>query len=104
MTSKMQAQRAVIAAIEFEPGAPLVQQIVERFTAAISQGGLQHGAKLPPIRELSELMGGGQSTVVEALDRVRPRGLVASRQGSGHYVPRLSAAAHAGVGRDLLPQ
>ncbi|NVZ60860.1 PLP-dependent aminotransferase family protein [Pseudomonas gingeri] len=100
----MQAQRAVIAAIEFEPGAPLVQQIVERFTAAISQGGLQHGAKLPPIRELSELMGVGKSTVVEALDRLRAKGLVASRQGSGHYVTRLSAAAHAGVGRDLLPQ
>ncbi|NVZ74885.1 winged helix-turn-helix transcriptional regulator, partial [Pseudomonas gingeri] len=89
----MQAQRAVIAAIEFEPGAPLVQQIVERFTAAISQGGLQHGAKLPPIRELSELMGVGKSTVVEALDRLRAKGLVASRQGSGHYVTRLSAAA-----------
>ena len=86
----MQAQRAVIAAIEFQPGAPLVQQIVDQLSVAISQGGLPHGAKLPPIRELSELMNVGKSTVVDALDRLRAKGLVVSRQGSGHYVHRAS--------------
>ncbi|WP_248746356.1 PLP-dependent aminotransferase family protein [Pseudomonas sp. MWU12-2037] len=100
----MQVQRAVIAAIEFLPGEPLVQQIVDRVSAAINQGSLQHGAKLPPIRELSDLMGVGKSTVVESLDRLRAKGLITSRQGSGHYVSRLSAAVQAGVGRELLPQ
>jgi len=100
----MQAQRATIAAIEFVPGVPLVQQIVDGFSAAISQGTLQHRSRLPPIREISELMGVGKSTVVEALDRLRAKGLITSRQGSGHYVSRLSAAVQAGVGRDLLPQ
>ena len=70
----MQAQRAVIAAIEFQPGVALVQQIVDQLSVAISQGGLPHGAKLPPIRELSELMNVGKSTVVDALDRCAPRG------------------------------
>ena len=32
----MQVQRAIIAAIEFQPGMPLVQQIVDQLTQAIS--------------------------------------------------------------------
>jgi DNA-binding transcriptional MocR family regulator len=100
----MQAQRAVIAAIEFQPGVPLVQQIVDQLSVAISQGGLPHGAKLPPIRELSELMNVGKSTVVDALDRLRAKGLVVSRQGSGHYVQRPINQPPAAPGPDLQPQ
>lgn len=100
----MQAQRAVIAAIEFQPGVPLVQQIVDQLSVAISQGGLPHGAKLPPIRELSELMNVGKSTVVDALDRLRAKGLVVSRQGSGHYVQRAINQPPAAPGPDLQPQ
>ena len=62
----MQVQRAVIAAIEFQPGVPLVQQIVDQLSEAISHGGLPHGSRLPPIRELSELLNVGKSTVVDA--------------------------------------
>ncbi|MHC8396753.1 aminotransferase-like domain-containing protein [Pseudomonas sp. LB3P93] len=97
-------QRAVIAAIEFQPGVPLVQQIVDQLSVAISQGGLPHGAKLPPIRELSELMNVGKSTVVDALDRLRAQGLVVSRQGSGHYIHRPSSQPHSATGPDLQPQ
>ncbi|MHC8388281.1 aminotransferase-like domain-containing protein [Pseudomonas sp. MDT2-39-1] len=97
-------QRAVIAAIEFQPGVPLVQQIVDQLSLAISQGGLPHGAKLPPIRELSELMNVGKSTVVDALDRLRAKGLVVSRQGSGHYIHRPSTQPHSAAGPNLQPQ
>jgi DNA-binding transcriptional MocR family regulator len=100
----MQVQRAVIAAIEFQPGVPLVQQIVDQLSEAISQGGLPHGAKLPPIRVLSELMNVGKSTVVDALDRLRAKGLVVSRQGSGHYVHRASTQTPTAAGPDLQPQ
>ncbi|CRL50709.1 aminotransferase-like domain-containing protein [Pseudomonas sp. URMO17WK12:I11] len=100
----MQAQRAVIAAIEFQPGVPLVQQIVDQLSEAIGQGGLPHGAKLPPIRELSELMNVGKSTVVDALDRLRAKGLVVSRQGSGHYVHRASTQPPTATAPDLQPQ
>ena len=100
----MQVQRAVIAAIEFQPGAPLVQQIVDQLTAAISQGGLPHGSRLPPIRELSDMMNVGKSTVVDALDRLRAKGLVVSRQGSGHYVHRSSIPPQTDAGPDLQPQ
>ncbi|PFN80846.1 GntR family transcriptional regulator, partial [Bacillus sp. AFS076308] len=71
---------------------------------AISQGGLPHGAKLPPIRELSELMNVGKSTVVDALDRLRAKGLVVSRQGSGHYVHRASTQPPTATAPDLQPQ
>lgn len=100
----MQAQRAVIAAIEFQPGVPLVQQIVDQLSVAITKGGLPHGSRLPPIRELSDLMHVGKSTVVDALDRLRAKGLVVSRQGSGHYVHRSSSTVQAHAGPDLLPQ
>ena len=100
----MQVQRAVIAAIEFQPGVPLVQQIVDQLSVAINQGGLPHGSRLPPIRELSDLMNVGKSTVVDALDRLRAKGLVVSRQGSGHFVHRSSALPKLDAGPDLLPQ
>jgi len=100
----MQVQRAVIAAFEFQPGVPLVQQIVDQLSVAISQGGLPHGSRLPPIRELSELMNVGKSTVVDALDRLRAKGLVVSRQGSGHYVHRSSVTLKTDTGPDLQPQ
>ncbi|MGY2261708.1 aminotransferase-like domain-containing protein [Pseudomonas sp. SDO55104_S430] len=100
----MQVQRAVIAAFEFQPGVPLVQQIVDQLSVAINQGGLPHGSRLPPIRELSELMNVGKSTVVDALDRLRAKGLVVSRQGSGHYVHRSSTPIKSDAGPDLQPQ
>lgn len=100
----MQVQRAVIAAFEFQPGVPLVQQIVDQLSVAISQGGLPHGSRLPPIRELSELMNVGKSTVVDALDRLRAKGLVVSRQGSGHYVHRSTLPIKPDAGPDLQPQ
>jgi DNA-binding transcriptional MocR family regulator len=100
----MQVQRAVVKAIEFQPGVPLVQQIVDQLSVAISQGGLPHGSRLPPIRELSELMNVGKSTVVDALDRLRAKGLVVSRQGSGHYVHRSSITLKTDAGPDLQPQ
>ena len=100
----MQVQRAVIKAVEFQPGVPLVQQIVDQLSQAISTGGLPHGAKLPPIRELSDLMNVGKSTVVDALDRLRAKGLVVSRQGSGHYVHRAATSLPGGTGPDLQPQ
>ncbi|MET1068333.1 MAG: PLP-dependent aminotransferase family protein [Pseudomonas prosekii] len=100
----MQAQRAVIAAIELQPGVPLVQQIVDQLSNAISQGGLPHGAKLPPIRELAELLNVGKSTVVDALDHLRAKGLVVSRQGSGHYVHRSRTTLPSAAAPDLQPQ
>jgi DNA-binding transcriptional MocR family regulator len=100
----MQVQRAVIAAFEFQPGVPLVQQIVDQLSVAITQGGLPHGSRLPPIRELSELMNVGKSTVVDALDRLRAKGLVVSRQGSGHYVHRSALTIRPDAGPDLQPQ
>lgn len=100
----MQRQRAVIAAIELQSGQPLVQQIAECFTEAIGNGALAPGVRLPPIRELTELLGVSKSTVVEALDRLRATGLVVSRQGAGHYVARDAQVMGTEAVRNLLPQ
>ncbi|MGE8186265.1 PLP-dependent aminotransferase family protein [Pseudomonas sp. NPDC086278] len=100
----MQVQRAVIAALEFQPGVPLVQQIVDHLSFAISQGTLPHGAKLPPIRELCELLNVGKSTMVDALDHLRAKGLVVSRQGSGHYVHRANVQTQTAADQHLQSQ
>ena len=49
----------------------------------------------------SELMNVGKSTVVDALDRLRAKGLVVSRQGSGHYVHRASLQLEPLLAQDL---
>ena len=46
----------------------------------------------------------GKSTVVDALDRLRAKGLVVSRQGSGHYVHRSTTTIKTDAGPDLQPQ
>ncbi|WP_028535591.1 PLP-dependent aminotransferase family protein [Paludibacterium yongneupense] len=77
-----------ILRITFQEGIPKVQQIVEHLAAAIADGALQPGAKLPAIREMTQALGVSKFTVIEALDRLRGRSLLTSRQGAGYFVAR----------------
>ncbi|KPC52712.1 aminotransferase-like domain-containing protein [Amantichitinum ursilacus] len=81
----------------------MVTQIVEQLTEAIQRGDLAQGARLQPVREMALQLGVSKSTVIEALDRLRAKGLIVSRQGAGHAVARNQIKAP-GLGRDLLPQ
>lgn len=74
--------------------------IVDAIEQAIESGELAEGARLPPHRELAELLGVTVATVTKAITDLNRRGLVASRRGSGTYVcaarktkPALEAAA-----------
>ncbi|MDD5033187.1 MAG: PLP-dependent aminotransferase family protein [Methylococcaceae bacterium] len=63
--------------------------------AAILEGRLQAGMRLPATRELAALLGVSRNTVVAAYDRLLSEGYIAVRQGAGSYV----AEVPRGLGR-----
>jgi DNA-binding LacI/PurR family transcriptional regulator len=54
--------------------------------------GLDHGARLPTVRDLMKKHQVSQATVQEALDHLRREGLLVSQVGRGTYVTRTAAA------------
>lgn len=71
------------------PG-PLYSRLARAMQSAIEGGSLGAGTRLPPERPLAEALGVSRTTVVLAYGRLRERGLLESRQGSGTWVPRRS--------------
>lgn len=61
-------------------------QVAERLAAAIQQGQLQPGDKLPTEAKLVEQFQVSRTVVREALSRLKSIGLIESLQGSGIYV------------------
>lgn len=79
-------------------GAPsIVDQIVSRITAAIQEGALAPGVRLPSIRSLARRLAVSAHSVVEAYDRLAANGLVVTRAGAGVFV------ASRPNGQDSLP-
>ena len=66
--------------------ASIVDQIVTRLTAAIQDGALAPGVRLPSIRSLARRLGVSTHSVVEAYDRLAANGLVLARAGTGVFV------------------
>ncbi|MBW8126515.1 MULTISPECIES: aminotransferase-like domain-containing protein [Pseudomonas] len=93
-----------VSAIAFIEGTSKVQQIVEAFSQAIENGEWAPGSQLPSVRELTQTLGVSKFTLNEALDRLRGRNLLTSRQGRGYFVAidRVRPATANWV--DLLPQ
>ncbi|MES2716430.1 MAG: PLP-dependent aminotransferase family protein [Pseudomonadota bacterium] len=68
-------------------------QIYQQLRAAIEQGSLAPGSRLPPTRAHAQLLGVGRNTVLWALARLQAEGYVRARVGSGTVVaPGLAAA------------
>ncbi|STQ89639.1 aminotransferase-like domain-containing protein [Iodobacter fluviatilis] len=91
-------------AVHFQKGTSKVRQIIEVVSASIESGVLPAGSKLPSVRELTLLLGVGKFTVIDALDRLRARNLLISRQGRGYFVVAQSPQAIYPPQADLLPQ
>lgn len=75
------------------PGAPsalvpesLSDRLAQRLVAQIESGQLHPGERLPTEAQLTQLHGVSRSVVREAVHRVKSRGLLVSRQGSGVFV------------------
>ena len=61
-------------------------QVYQQLRAAIEQGSLAPGSRLPPTRSHAQLLGVGRNTVLWALQRLQAEGFVQSRVGSGTVV------------------
>ncbi|MTI83071.1 MAG: PLP-dependent aminotransferase family protein [Firmicutes bacterium] len=73
--------------------APLYLQIAEAVTAKIKDFSLPPGSKLPPERELAEIIGVSRTTAINAYRKLEQQGLIQSKIGSGTYVAESSDAA-----------
>ncbi len=65
---------------------PIYLQIVDYVTALARNGQLRSGDRLPPSRTLAEQIQVHRSTVVNAYEELKARGIIEARQGSGSYV------------------
>jgi GntR family transcriptional regulator/MocR family aminotransferase len=66
--------------------------------AAIQEGRLTAGAKLPPTRQSDAFFGVSRNTMVEVYERLANEGYVITRHGSGTYVANKVAAHRLGAG------
>ena len=71
-------------------------EVTRRLLDYIASGAIAQGDRLPPERQLSEVMGVGRSAVREALAALEILGIVTVRPGSGTYL--------SGGTSELLPQ
>src|SRR5690606_36621318 len=74
--------------VKVDPGSsePLFAQIASQVRAAIGRGRLTAGDRLPPARELAELLGVNMHTVLLAYAELRDEGLVDMRRRRGVIV------------------
>lgn len=68
------------------PEPPLRLQVYRQLRAAIEQGSLAAGARLPPSRAHAATLGVSRNTVLWALERLCAEGYVVARVGDGSYV------------------
>lgn len=73
--------------MKFEPIRPVsvVELIVHRLEEMMLQSALKPGERLPPERDLAQLMGVSRTSVRQALAILKERGLIKVRAGSGSY-------------------
>ncbi len=76
--------------------APLYVQIAEGLMDRIESGELSPGDRLPPERDLSEMLGVNRMTLRRALRMLESQGLLARRQGIGTYVAHPKIERQAG--------
>ena len=88
---------------------PLARQLAGRLGAAVHDGSLAPGARMPSTRTLAQLLGVSRGVASEAYDLLAAQGVLRSRTGSGTYVAgpdrtvRRRPAADAGTVADLRP-
>ena len=83
----MRVKKAATISLALGPARNRTQELTQRLTAAILNGGLQPGARLPTEKELSLATGVSRSVVREAVAALRADGLVITHQGRGAFVP-----------------
>jgi GntR family transcriptional regulator len=72
--------------IELHSGIPAYRQIVNHLTAAMADGTLRDGDRLPTIREMNERLGVNPNTVAKAYRELALKGLIDGQRGFGSFV------------------
>lgn len=105
----------VVSALELPlqpkaPGVTLADWLSAEIVAAIRDGRLQPGTRLPATRDLAQQYGVARGTVIAVFDRLRSEGLLATRVGAGTWVaneasdrPMVRAARQSPQSRDNAP-
>lgn len=83
---------------------PLGAQLAARIRAALREGGLGAGDRLPSVRELAEAAGVNVNTVRAVYARLESEGLVRSEHGRGTFVSGRPAGDDAATRRELRRQ
>ena len=82
-----QSIEAILGMWSEGPG-PLHRKLSDAVRAAVDDGRLPPGERLPSERDLAARLALSRSTVVTAYDTLRSEGVVESRQGSGTRIRR----------------
>lgn len=82
----MKTEGTLLPDFQPRPGAPVYRQLAEELSAQIHCGRLEHGRRLPAVRELSGQLGLAPGTVQRAYDELAREGLVKKSAGSGSFV------------------
>src|SRR3954462_2407989 len=89
-----------LSELERDSSTSLTQQVVDRFAAAIDSGELEPGEKLPPTRELAELVGVHHLTAARVYRRLAELGYVSATVGRGTVVRTRAPAGSTELGDD----
>ena len=74
--------------LDREAPLPLSRQLAAALRAAIAEGRLAVGARLPSTRALAAELGLARSTLVGVFEQLAAEGYIAARPGSGYFVPQ----------------
>jgi GntR family transcriptional regulator len=76
---------STIRTVKVDRGAPiqLHEQVAAEIRRAIADGQAKSGERLPPARDLAEVLGVNTNTVLRALRELRDEGLLEFRRGRG---------------------
>lgn len=85
------------------PG-PLYRALADRICAAVAEGGLAAGAKLPPVRDLAFALKVSPGAVARAYRLAGERGALEATVGSGTYVRRPGRAAESAAAALVEPR
>jgi DNA-binding GntR family transcriptional regulator len=87
-TRSLEQERLITLIRDVRPSGARYRDLAAAMRAAIANGEVPIGTRLPPQRELARRLSVGRTTVVAAYNLLRAESLIVMRQGAGTWVVR----------------
>jgi DNA-binding GntR family transcriptional regulator len=87
-TRSLEQERLITLIRDVRPSGARYRDLAAALRAAIANGEVRVGTRLPPQRELARRLSVGRTTVVAAYNLLRAESLIVMRQGAGTWVVR----------------